>query len=189
MALSFTPKVRAERYLVASLLLMPILASAHVELDSPNGAEAIVSGQSFAIQWHPSVLHNTQDWDLWYSSQGAAGPWTMIAADIPYDSEAVVDQVLAYEWSVPAESSSQAWIHVQQDNSGTDYEDVSDASFLLLVGGDFTGEGNVDQSDLTLWESGFGMTSQVIHADGDANVDGDVDGTDFLHWQRDNGIG
>ena len=33
------------------------------------------------------------------------------------------------------------------------------------------------------------MTSQVIHADGDANVDGDVDGTDFLHWQRDNGIG
>ena len=97
MALSFTPKVRAERYLVASLLLMPILASAHIEVDLPNGAEAIVSGQSFAIQWYPSVLHNTQDWGLWYSIQGAAGPWTVIAEDIPYDSETVVDQILAYE--------------------------------------------------------------------------------------------
>lgn len=53
----------------------------------------------------------------------------------------------------------------------------------LALPADFNGDGVVASSDLQAWEVGFGITSDANHADGDADRDGDVDGSDFLIWQ------
>ncbi|TWU28142.1 zinc-dependent metalloprotease family protein [Bythopirellula polymerisocia] len=43
--------------------------------------------------------------------------------------------------------------------------------------GDFTGDGMVNGTDLTVWRNSFG-----INANGDSDGDGDSDGRDFLAW-------
>lgn len=49
---------------------------------------------------------------------------------------------------------------------------------------DFDDDGDVDRSDLNVWELAFGQT-----AAGDADGDLDTDGADFLNWQRQFGSG
>jgi hypothetical protein len=44
---------------------------------------------------------------------------------------------------------------------------------------DFDNDGDVDHTDLTIWQGGYG-----VNANGDTNNDGDTDGRDFLTWQR-----
>ncbi|MCG8450092.1 MAG: matrixin family metalloprotease [Pirellulales bacterium] len=53
-----------------------------------------------------------------------------------------------------------------------------------LLSADFDEDGDVDADDLADWRSGFGKTGNATHADGDANGDRNVDGSDFLTWQR-----
>lgn len=62
------------------------------------------------------------------------------------------------------------------------------AGFAGIAPGDFDENGNVDASDLTTWEGGFGLTADAAHTDGDANGDSAVDGSDLLLWQRDYGV-
>jgi len=59
------------------------------------------------------------------------------------------------------------------------------ASLAGIALGDFDENGDVDAIDLTTWEDGFGLTTDATHADGDANGDLAVDGSDLLLWQRD----
>jgi hypothetical protein len=58
---------------------------------------------------------------------------------------------------------------------------VLTSSFLVdaVLGGDFNGDGTVNQADLTLWRGAYG-----INANGDADGDGDSDGRDFMFWQK-----
>lgn len=49
---------------------------------------------------------------------------------------------------------------------------------------DFSIDGQVDDDDLALWQSGFGTSPNASHVEGDADGDHDVDGADFLTWQR-----
>lgn len=58
---------------------------------------------------------------------------------------------------------------------------VLSSSFLVNAapGGDFNGDGIVNQADLTLWRGAYG-----VNANGDADGDGDTDGRDFLFWQK-----
>jgi hypothetical protein len=58
---------------------------------------------------------------------------------------------------------------------------VLSSSFLVdaAPGGDFNGDGTVNQADLTLWLGAYG-----INANGDADGDNDTDGRDFLFWQK-----
>ncbi len=49
----------------------------------------------------------------------------------------------------------------------------------LISEADFNADGLVDSSDLSLWESAYGLTDV-----GDADGDSDTDGTDFLIWQQ-----
>jgi hypothetical protein len=58
---------------------------------------------------------------------------------------------------------------------------VLSSSFLVNAapGGDFNGDGIVNQADLTLWRGAYG-----INANGDADGDGDTDGRDFMFWQK-----
>ena len=50
--------------------------------------------------------------------------------------------------------------------------------------GDFDFDSDVDNDDLTIWETNYGTSSGALYANGDADKDGDVDGQDFLIWQR-----
>ena len=54
---------------------------------------------------------------------------------------------------------------------------------------DFDFDGDVDDADLTKWETGYGTATGAVHMDGDADEDGDVDGDDFLLWQVQHGSG
>lgn len=157
---------------------------AHVILDSPNGRESLIGGADFTIDWHVEVKHNTLDWDLWYSTESSDGPWQELAIDLAA-GDTNEGALHSFDWTVPDINSNDTWVRVRQDNAGDDYYDVSEASFSIvsmLGGGDFTGDGTVDDADLLAWERGFG-SGPAAPADGDANLDGDADGDDFLTWQ------
>lgn len=50
---------------------------------------------------------------------------------------------------------------------------------------DFDLDGDVDATDLLLWQGGFPTAAGALKGDGDADNDGDVDATDLLLWQGD----
>ena len=57
---------------------------------------------------------------------------------------------------------------------------------------DFNSDNKVDGDDLGILETGFGAVdpfSRPLHEFGDADEDGDIDGSDFLIWQREYGLG
>ncbi len=156
---------------------------AHVGLDSPNGGESFVAGSTVTIEWHAEVQHDTVDWDLWYSTDSSSGPWTEISLNLPLGDPAVGIPHF-FDWLVPDDFDTSAWIQVSQDNDqDIDYFDESDSSFSILAPGDFSANGQVGSADLAIWEGGYGTNTSAAHSDGDANLDGVVDGIDFLLWQ------
>ena len=60
---------------------------------------------------------------------------------------------------------------------------TSAGELSVIAAGDFNEDGTVDETDLSLWSAGYGLTS-ASRVDGDGNGDGVVDGQDFLIWQR-----
>jgi hypothetical protein len=54
---------------------------------------------------------------------------------------------------------------------------------LIKPDADFNGDDDVDQFDLNAWRQNFGDLT-ATRTEGDANLDGVVDGRDFLEWQR-----
>jgi hypothetical protein len=42
----------------------------------------------------------------------------------------------------------------------------------------------VDADDLLSWNANFGVQASAEKSQGDADLDGDVDGADFLVWQQ-----
>lgn len=61
--------------------------------------------------------------------------------------------------------------------------DVSSASTLPAIPGDFNADQKVDGSDFAIWQSNFGAMTGKSLATGDADGDGDTDGADFIIWQ------
>ena len=61
-------------YVTLALSFIAAPANAHVNLADPNGGEVLEVGSVFAIRWHILIAHNLQNWDLWYSTTGSAGP-------------------------------------------------------------------------------------------------------------------
>jgi T5SS/PEP-CTERM-associated repeat protein len=53
-----------------------------------------------------------------------------------------------------------------------------------IIGADFNGDGFVDAADLAILQMNIGITMGATPLQGDADLDGDVDGDDFLAWQR-----
>jgi len=187
---SYSLAAQIRNLCVAILLFLPGSALAHVGLESPTGGESLAGGFSFSIDWAPLVQHNTEDWDLWYSTTSSSGPWIEIATDLPKGNTAA-GSAHSYDWQVPNSDISNAWVRVRQDNGGQDYYDISSPSFNIAAAeqGDFTGNGFANSADLTLWKNGFGISSGAYFTDGDDDSDGDVDGLDFLAWQSNHSSG
>ncbi len=105
-------------------------ACAHVLLLGPNGGQQIQAGTTVIVSWEILASHDTQNWDLWYSTTGDNGPWIPIALNLPAGVIAE-GTVHTHQWTIPATPSSQCRVRVRQDNSGTDWEDISDSDFTI----------------------------------------------------------
>ena len=106
-------------------------AAAHVGLDAPNGGEVVQPGDVVSVDWHVVIAHNTENWDLWYSTTGAGGPWIPMAVDLPPRGIATGD-AHSFDWIVPDAPSSNVYVRVRMDNfTGTDYEDISDGALTI----------------------------------------------------------
>ncbi|MCH8824535.1 MAG: hypothetical protein IH984_13625 [Planctomycetes bacterium] len=152
--------MRFHQWLNVSVLLVVAVASlaiakpasAHVVLDMPNGGEMLEVGSTFTIQWHITHSDFLQNWDLWYSTTGAAGSWIPIATNLPAGSGAV-GSVHTYDWEIPDTPSDQVRVRVRMDNLYTDYEDISNANLSIIPATkdcpwDLDGSGSVGTSDL-----------------------------------------
>ncbi len=153
----------------------------HVILEDPNGGEVLEAGSQFTIRWRIQISHNLQNWDLWYSRTGAGGPWINIAQNLPPGSNAV-GSIHTYDWTVPDDPSTQVRVRVRMDNSGTDYEDLSNQHFTIesaALPGDGDGDGDVDLADFEIFldcETGpdggaLAGGCEVFDFDGDTDVD------------------
>jgi len=155
-----------------TLGLVAPFASGHVNLDAPNGGEVFDAGSIHTITWHVAVSHDTQNWDLWYSTGSNDGPWTEIAVDLP-PGDTDAGAVHTYAWTVPDVADDTVWVRVQQDNSGTDYDGVSAGPFAIAAcGWDIDGNGTVGFSDLTQLLKSWGacpVPPAVCPADIDGN--------------------
>jgi PKD repeat protein len=113
-------------FLLFVTVLLAGPAFAHVELDAPNGGEALEAGSVYRIMWHDTVDHGPADYDLWYSTTGSGGPWIDITEDVPRGPG-------SYDWTVPDTPSDQVRVRVRQDNSGVDYQDFSDEDLSIVA--------------------------------------------------------
>jgi len=79
------------------------------------------------------------------------------------------------------------WDGMHFDPSYRAFEAEQTASVILssLFSPDFDINGKVDANDLSTWATNFGTSGTARFAEGDADLDRDVDGSDFLAWQRD----
>lgn len=135
--------------LVCALIISLFLfgsAQAHVHLNSPNGGEVLNPGTTVTIEWNIIIQHNSLNWDLEYSTTGAAGPWMVIAMDQPI-GDPTANSVHTFAWTVPATLTTQGRVRVIQDNSATDYQDISDADFVIGAPNDADGDGVADSED------------------------------------------
>nr|MBA3482954.1 hypothetical protein [Pirellulales bacterium] len=53
-----------------------------------------------------------------------------------------------------------------------------------FLAADFDENGQVNAGDLASWSANFGIGASAVKSQGDADLDGDVDGADFMLWQR-----
>jgi len=110
------------------------VATAHVQLDTPNGGEFITAGQTYRVEWHITVPHGQENWDLAYSTTGSMGPWIDVAVDLPPGSTAGGSNHF-YDWIVPDTPSSLVYVRITMDNpTGTpDYDDRSNGSSTIVA--------------------------------------------------------
>lgn len=104
----------------------------HVILLDPNGGEILNANSSVFIRWQISIAHDLENWDLWYSTSGPTGPWTVVATDLPA-GDPTAGSIHSYEWTVPDDGSEQVRVRVRMDNGSFDYEAIS-ADDLTIIG-------------------------------------------------------
>ncbi len=118
--------------MLAAIVLLGATGSAraHVQLDAPNGGEMLQPGDQFTIRWRILIAHALENWDLWYSTTGPSGPWTLIRRNLPPGS-AAVGSIHTYNWTIPDAPSTRVRVRVRMDNTGQDYFDRSDANLTI----------------------------------------------------------
>ena len=169
---------------VAAALVMANPARAHVRLIVPNGGEELEVGSIYTVEWTIVIQHNQLNWDLWYSTTGEFGPWTVIAENLPPGSF-LVGSVHTYDWTVPDDPDDSVWVRVKMDNSGKDYDDESDAPFSIVpppvaCPADFDNSGDVGVKDLLFLLGAWGPCPPKGDCPADFDNTGDVGVKDLL---------
>lgn len=114
-------------YLLFLFFSISSLAFAHVELTYPEGGETFHSGDTIIITWVQVQAHDVQNWELYYSPDGAE-TWQVISNNI-------AASLREFDWVVPDEETENGRIRVVQNNTETDYEDVSNNISIVNVTG------------------------------------------------------
>ncbi|MCA8948099.1 MAG: hypothetical protein KDE27_01275 [Planctomycetes bacterium] len=132
--MNHTSSRRSVFALSCALFFSTASALAHVALIAPNGGEVLPAGSVYTIRWQIVIPHTTLNWDLEYSISGPNGPWLPIALDLPANTT-------SYQWTVPNTPSDHVRVRVTQDNSGTDYIDISDNDLAIVPSASYTAFG------------------------------------------------
>jgi len=132
--------------------------SVQIAVDDPGTADRgflqniIADGDWHLYQWD---LENDNQWTGWVGGNGVIDGPTV-----------TIDSIFFYG-----------------DGDATIYLDTvshnPEGALGAPLPGDFNGDGDVDDGDLTQWQAEYGL-----NADADADDDGDSDGFDFLAWQQ-----
>jgi hypothetical protein len=111
------------------------------------------AGSVVQVVWFDTVNHGPATYTLSYSISGPGGPWMFIAGGLARQGSSME----SYDWVVPDTPSDQVRLQVLQDNSsGQDYTDVSDAD-LAIVGSSMALQVVLDAAmDATIYEDGDG---------------------------------
>ncbi|MEM8681292.1 MAG: hypothetical protein AAGF97_18250 [Planctomycetota bacterium] len=119
---------------------------------------------------------------------------TVIAVNLNHDVRRLTSSTLHTDAVSSFTITDESWdeLVVTGDFNGDSLMDIVDLNELVgqLVGPgylrfDLTGDGQVDQADLDQWLAVAGaanLPSGAAYLPGDANLDGGVDGLDFLAW-------
>ena len=168
---------------VAVLFVVAGAAQGHTLLLDPNGGEQLQVGSVFTVRWQVTGgNYNPLNWDLWYSTTSAGGPWVVLAADLPAGSGAN-GSIHTYDWTVPPVIDDSVWVRVRMDNAGVDYLDVSNAPFSIVpVPGDLNEDGVVGIVDFLALLAVWGPCPGRCPPSCPADLDDDcvVGITDFL---------
>ena len=110
-----------------TILFLTVLSTAfaHVDLEYPKGNETFSPGETITIKWKIAIAHNTNNWDIFFSSDNGQN-WETIKEDINVNN-------LTYVWTLPQINTSTAKIRVIQDNQGTNYDSTSDAFIIQIA--------------------------------------------------------
>jgi len=103
-----------------------------------------------------------------------------------YDDHVVVDQFGENFFFLEPNEDDKVFYF--RDHTATPVCDPGE-DCLAVAFADLNTDGDVDGSDLDVWQANFGVRTGARLADGDAEGDLDVDGGDFLAWQREFGSG
>ena len=156
-------------------------------------------------------------WNARVFSATTPTPWTATGGDfVPaVSASTVVTRTLlsGYVWGSTEAlvSDVQGWIENPASNFGwmlVNAQETTPATFrafyshetataalrpqlslTYVMAWDFDANDVVDAADLANWKANFGASGVATHAQGDADGDRDVDGSDFLVWQRQLGSG
>jgi hypothetical protein len=78
---------------------------------------------------------------------------------------------------------------VNEGTADVDYDNVRLDASPIPPSADFDGNGVVNAADLIKWKAGYGTDGTATRMQGDADRSLGVDGSDFLFWQRQLGVG
>ena len=109
----------------------------------------------------------------------------LVAGSLAIDAGANILAVDELGLQLASDQNNAARI-IDGDNDGTATVDIGAVETVFLPIGpsaDFDNDGDVDEADYLLWQSGFG-TASPVRANGDANLDGRVDAADYTLWRN-----
>ena len=110
-----------------------------VEVNSPNGGEVLIVGETYQIQWTAGDDIGIYSSDIFYSTFNGA-TWTLI--------ESLTGNPQTYNWVIPNSTSDFCLVKVVVTDGGLNpAEDVSDAVFTIDT------EIGIDEPDITVTKS------------------------------------
>jgi hypothetical protein len=114
-------------YSLLATALLTGLASAHVEVLSPNGGENLQGQENYQINWKDVINHGGGvTYEVQFSADNG-GTWAQIVNDLPYTGG-----TSSYLWLVPDIDTTQGLIRViMHVNANTRYKDKSDGNFSV----------------------------------------------------------